>query len=160
MESGTTRGQHAVRIAEPSDAEDVGRLLHDFNAEYSEPTPGPEVLAERISELIAADETTFLLVGEGPYGIAELRFRPSVMTGAPDCYLEELYVVPEMRGRGMGRALMDAVLETARSKGATHIDLGTNEDDVAARALYERMGFTNREGGPDGPAMLFYERDL
>jgi ribosomal protein S18 acetylase RimI-like enzyme len=40
------------------------------------------------------------------------------------------------------------------------MDLGTSEDDEAARALYERLGFTNREGKPDGPVMFFYERDL
>jgi hypothetical protein len=40
------------------------------------------------------------------------------------------------------------------------IDLGTSEDDVGARALYESAGFTNREGGPDGPTMLYYEREL
>jgi hypothetical protein len=32
--------------------------------------------------------------------------------------------------------------------------------DTVARHLYESMGFTNKEGGPDGPAMLFYEREL
>ena len=31
---------------------------------------------------------------------------------------------------------------------------------MAARALYESEGFTNREGRPDGPVMFFYERDL
>jgi hypothetical protein len=40
------------------------------------------------------------------------------------------------------------------------MDVGTSEDDTAARALYESAGFTNREGRPDGPVMLFYERDL
>jgi len=40
------------------------------------------------------------------------------------------------------------------------MDLGTSEDDVAARALYESVGFTNREGGPDGPVNYFYGRDL
>jgi hypothetical protein len=33
-------------------------------------------------------------------------------------------------------------------------------DDVAARALYESAGFRNGEGGPEGPQMLYYERDL
>jgi ribosomal protein S18 acetylase RimI-like enzyme len=51
-------------------------------------------------------------------------------------------------------------MEHARERGARHIDLNTSEDDVAARALYERMGFTNPEGAPDGPPMLYYERDL
>ena len=51
-------------------------------------------------------------------------------------------------------------METARRQGAARMDVGTSEDDVAARALYESAGFTNREGGPDRPMMLFYERDL
>ncbi len=48
----------------------------------------------------------------------------------------------------------------ARERGAAHIELNTAESDVAARALYESSGFTNSEGGPDGPPMLYYERDL
>ena len=43
-------------------------------------------------------------------------------------------------------------MEHSKERGAAHIDLGTSETDVAARALYESAGdFTNREGGPDGP---------
>jgi ribosomal protein S18 acetylase RimI-like enzyme len=75
-------------------------------------------------------------------------------------YLEELYVVPSLRGKGLGRALLDAAMDVARDGGATQMELGTSETDTAARALYERAGFTNREGSPDGPVMLFYEREL
>ena len=101
-----------------------------------------------------------LFVGEAPDGFAELRFRPSLYTGALDAYLEELYVVPERRGHGLGRALLEAAMDHASQRGAARIDLNTSVDDVAARALYESAGFTNREGGPDGPQMLYYERDL
>jgi ribosomal protein S18 acetylase RimI-like enzyme len=110
--------------------------------------------------LIESGEIAVLLGGDGPDRFAELRFRPSLYTGALDAYLEELYVVPERRGHGLGRALLEAAMQHARERGAAHIDLGTSEDDVAARALYENAGFTNREGGPDGPSMLYYERDL
>ena len=55
---------------------------------------------------------------------------------------------------------MDASIELARSRGADYMDLATSEDDVAARALYERSGFRNREGGDDGPVMYCYEREL
>ncbi len=68
--------------------------------------------------------------------------------------------MPERRGRGLGRALLEAALQHARERGAVHIDLGTSEDDVAARALYESVGFTNREGGADGRRMLYDEREL
>jgi ribosomal protein S18 acetylase RimI-like enzyme len=149
-----------VRRATVADAPKVARLLYDFQTEFSEPVPQVAVLGERVAEFIERGEATFLLVGSGPDGIAEIRFRPSLMTGALDAYLEEFYVAPAKRGRGLGRALLEAAMETARAEGAMHMDLGTSEDDAAARALYESAGFTNREGRPDGPVMFFYEREL
>jgi ribosomal protein S18 acetylase RimI-like enzyme len=89
-----------------------------------------------------------------------LRFRPAIWSDALECYLAELYVVPERRGQGLGRALMEAAIELARREGATYMDLGTGEDDRAARALYESMGFDNRGGKPDGAVNYFYEREL
>jgi GNAT superfamily N-acetyltransferase len=149
-----------IRLATAADAPTFGRLLHAFNAEYGELLPQAELIAERAAPLIARGEVTVLFVGEGPDGLAELRFRPSLYTGALDAYLEELYVVPERRGQGLGRALLEAAMDHARQRGAARIDLNTSTDDVAARALYESAGFTNREGGPDGPTMLYYEREL
>jgi ribosomal protein S18 acetylase RimI-like enzyme len=150
----------AVRRASASDARAVAQLLYDFQIEYSEPTPSVSVLAERYEELLRRGEMTILLAGKGPDGFAQLRFRPWVYSSGRHAYLEELYVAPPRRGQGLGRRLLEAAIETARAEGATHMELGTGEDDVAARALYESAGFTNREGGPDGPAMLFYEREL
>jgi ribosomal protein S18 acetylase RimI-like enzyme len=149
-----------VRRADASDAEAIGRLLHDFNTEFDDVTPGPVALAERVRELLGQGELTVLVGGSGPDGLAVLRFRPAIWTTALECYLAELYVVPERRGQGLGRALMEAAIEVARAEGADHMDLGTSEDDVAARALYESLGFINREGGPDGPIAYYYERNL
>jgi ribosomal protein S18 acetylase RimI-like enzyme len=151
---------HTVRRAELADADAVGRLLHDFNTEYDDITPGPDALAERIRELIASGETIVLLAGGGPEGLAVLRFRPALWTSGLECYLAELYVVPNRRGQGLGRALMETAMAVAREEGADSMDLGTGDDDVAARALYESLGFSNREGKPDGPVNYFYERDL
>jgi ribosomal protein S18 acetylase RimI-like enzyme len=149
-----------VRLACADEARVFGKLLHAFNVEFGEETPSEELIAERAGPLIESGDVTVLFAGDGPDGFAQLRFRPSLYTGALDAYLEELYVAPALRGQGLGRALLEAALEHARERGARHIDLNTSEDDVAARALYERMGFTNREGAPDGPPMLYYERDL
>jgi ribosomal protein S18 acetylase RimI-like enzyme len=101
-----------------------------------------------------------LLAGGGPDGVSVLRFRTAIWTGEPEAHLQELYVVPEQRGHGIGRALLEATVSSARDAGATGIDLNTGETDTAARALYTSCGFTNREGRPDGPSMLFYEREL
>jgi ribosomal protein S18 acetylase RimI-like enzyme len=152
--------ERLVRRASAADAQVVGRLLHDFNSEYDDPTPGPDALAERLRQLLAGGDTAVLVGGDGPDGVAVLRFRPAIWTNALECYLAELYVAPGRRGQGLGRALMEAALELAREEGATHMDLGTSEGDVAARALYESLGFSNREGRAAGPVNYFYEREL
>jgi ribosomal protein S18 acetylase RimI-like enzyme len=153
----TPSPQISLRLAAVEDAGEVARLLHDFNTEFDEFSPGVEALAERAAVLIAAGEITVVLGGEGPDGLAQLRLRPSVWTESPDAYLEELYVAPPLRGRGIGRALLERTMEIARERGAGRIDLGTSESDTAAIALYESAGFTNLE---QGARMLFYERDL
>jgi ribosomal protein S18 acetylase RimI-like enzyme len=150
----------AVRRAIAADADAVGRLLHDFNTEFGDPTPGPVQLAARIRELLAGGDTAVLVGGGGPDGLAVLRFRPALWSHALECYLAELYVVPAARGHGLGRALMNAAIELAQGEGADYMDLGTAETDVAARALYESLGFSNREGKPDGPLNYYYEREL
>jgi len=148
-----------VRLADDADAAAIGRLLRDFNREFNEPTPDPEELAARMLQLLSLD-TIVLLAGRGPDGVAVLRFRPAVWTQALECYLAELYVAPAKRRQGIGRALMLSALDAARSRGADRMDLGTSEDDRHAIALYESLGFTNRESGPDGPLTYFYEREL
>jgi ribosomal protein S18 acetylase RimI-like enzyme len=149
-----------VRRAGAGDAGDVGRLLHDFNTEYDEITPGPAALAERMRQLISSGDTVVLLVGDGPDGLAVLRFRPSIWTAGLECYLAELYVAPGLRGEGRGRALMENAIWAARAKGADYIELNTGETDLAARGLYESLGFSNREGKPDGALQYYYEREL
>jgi ribosomal protein S18 acetylase RimI-like enzyme len=155
----------AVRVAGLADAPEAARLLHDFNVEFGDPTPAPAQLAERLRELLEEGRTEILLgdvsaASGGPDGIALLRLRPAIWSAGLECHLAELYVVPEERRRGLGRALMVAAIELARERGADYMDLGTGEQDVAARALYESLGFSNREGKPDGPINYYYEREL
>ncbi len=156
----STKAEVRIRVAEPSDAADVARLLDDFNTEFDDDTPGVEALTRNARRMLTDGDMTVLLAGDGPDALAELRFRRSVWTLETDAHLEELYVAPALRGRGIGRALLSAAMDAARERGATHIDLNTSLDDTAAIGLYETSGFTNREGGPDGPSMVYYEREL
>jgi GNAT superfamily N-acetyltransferase len=149
-----------VRRATAADAPDIGRLLHDFNSEYEAVTPGPGAIARRLAPLMERNETIVLLVGDGPDGLALMRFRESLWTEGLECYLGELYVVPALRGQGRGRALMQAALQAARERGADYMELNTGEGDVAARALYESLGFSRTEGKPDGEVQYYYERLL
>ena len=147
-----------VRLADRGDAAAIGRLLHAFNQEFYEPTPEPEALAERMQTLLGGGDTVVLLAGDGPDGMAVLRLRAAIWSTGLECYLAELYVTPGRRGQGLGRALMEAAIQEARHRGADTMDIGVDEPDLAARRLYESLGFTNR--GQDGSLMFVYERDL
>jgi ribosomal protein S18 acetylase RimI-like enzyme len=148
-----------VREATVEDAAVIARLLHDFNTEFEAETPGVAELTRHAARMLREGEMTVLLGGEGPAGLALLLFRPSVWTDRSEAYLQELYVVPAQRGRGIGQALLEAAIEASRAAGAAWIELNTSESDVAARALYAKLGFNNEEG-PDGATMLYYEREL
>lgn len=141
------------------DAPLIARLLHDFNTEFETETPGVAELTRHATRMLREGEMTVLLGGAGPDGLALLRFRPSVWTDKSEAYLQELYVVPAGRGEGIGEALLEAAIEESRRAGAEWIELNTAETDVAARRLYSKLGFTNKEG-PQGATMLYYEREL
>ena len=147
-----------VRLADRGDAAAIGRLLHAFNQEFDEPTPGPAALTERMRTLLGGGDTLVLLAGDGPDGVAVLRLRAAIWSAGLECYLAELYVTPGRRGQGLGRALMEAAIREARNRDADYMDIGVDEPDLAARRLYESLGFTNRTG--DGSLMFVYERDL
>ena len=126
----------------------MARLLHDFNTEYHGPVPEVGLLtgASRGS----SSATRRPSCSSAPVPTAwRVRFRPSLITGELDAYLEELYVAPAVRGRGSAGCSWRGRW-TRRASAARRMDLGTSEDDDAARALYESAGFTNRERPPTG----------
>jgi ribosomal protein S18 acetylase RimI-like enzyme len=148
-----------IRLADRDDADAIGRLLCAFNREFDEPAPEPPALAERMRQLLDGGDTLVVLAGDGPDGLAVLRFRAAIWSAGLESYLAELYVVPARRGQGLGRLLMKAALREAGDRGADTMDIGVDEPDLAARRLYESLGFSNRSGG-DGPLMYVYEREL
>jgi ribosomal protein S18 acetylase RimI-like enzyme len=154
------KAQYFVRVAGAEDVDSIAWLLHEFNREFNEPTPSPSALANRFRSLLGGGDTCVLLAGDGPDGLAVLRYRMAIWSSGLECYLAELYVVPALRRTGIGRALMNAAMEEARRRGADTMGIGVDEPDEAARGLYESLGFSHRTGGPDGPVMYVYERDL
>lgn len=152
----------SARVGTVDDAAEIARLLDAFNREYDTPTPGVEILTVRCRDLMEEGETAAVLDAEPDVGVGVVRFRRSLWTESPtalDAYLEELYVVPGHRGRGIGKALLNLVIEESRRRGAVRVELGTSTDDHAAIGLYESTGFTNLEG-EGGPSMLVYELEF
>lgn len=142
-----------------ADADVVAELLDRFNREYDTPSPGPAVLAARLTELLAGGRVTAVLVGEPAIGIALLTFRPNVWFDGPVALLDELYVVPEERRRGIGTALLKAAEKLCRQRRSRLLEINVDGEDIDARRFYERHGYINHEPGQTQP-QLYYHRDL
>ena len=72
-------------------------------------------------------------------GIAHYVFHRSCWTAGDYCYLQDLFVAERARNLGLGRALIAAVEEKARAKGASRIYWLTHETNADARALYDKL---------------------
>ncbi len=72
-------------------------------------------------------------------GIVHLVFHRSTWTAGPYCYLQDLFTAEEARGRGVGRALIEAVYASAREEGASRVHWLTHETNAEARLLYDRI---------------------
>ena len=147
------------RIADPAEARAVAELLDAFNRQFATPTPGPDVLTTRLETLLAGDAVVAFVSGDPPVAVAVMTLRPNVWYDGPVGLLDELYVVPALRGQGIGSALLALVEATARQRGAEQLEINVDGEDTDARRFYERHGYTNTEPGQDEP-MLYYYRDL
>jgi GNAT superfamily N-acetyltransferase len=82
---------------------------------------------------------------DGLIGFSHYLFQRSTWLVEPRCYLQDLYVLADARGEGVGRALIGAVAAVAKEAGAANVFWNTHETNATARRLYdavaERTGF-------------------
>jgi GNAT superfamily N-acetyltransferase len=147
------------RVATVAEVASVAGLLDEFNREYDTPTPGMAILATRLGWLLAGGDVVALLTGEPAVAVALLTLRPNVWYDGPVALLDELYVAPGKRGRGLGSALLAAAEAVTRQRGGELLEINVDGDDTGARRFYERHGYVNSEPGEDQP-LLYYYREL
>jgi GNAT superfamily N-acetyltransferase len=143
-----------TRLATPDDAVEVARLLHDFNTEFDTPSPGVDALAERLAELLGGPSTVAILAGRPSLGVALVTLRPNVWYPGPVALLDELYVVPDHRGRGIGSEILSHLMTVAAERSVDLIEINVDEADVDAQRFYERHGFSGLE--PDTGERAYY----
>jgi GNAT superfamily N-acetyltransferase len=83
--------------------------------------------------LVAEDEAGRLV------GLAQYLFHATTWSPAPRCYLNDLFAVPEARGRGVGKSLIEAVYAAADARGASQVYWLTQTFNFEARQLYDRI---------------------
>jgi len=132
-----------VRIAEPTDLAALVVLFEAYRSFYdqaSDAVGAEKFLADRFR---LKDSTIFVAIVSGPEPIGFMQLYPSLSSTAMRriFVLNDLYVAPEARRLGVGRALMDAAKEYARSEGAVRLTLSTAIDNATAQRLYEASGY-------------------
>ncbi len=147
-------GRAGVRLATPDDADVLAQLLHDFNTEFDTPSPGPDVLAPRLADLLAASSTFAVLAGTPAVGLALVTVRPNVWYDGPVALLDELYVEPDRRNGGLGSAMLAEVVAQCHARGVELVEINVDEGDVDAQRFYVRHGFSATE--PDTGERAFY----
>jgi GNAT superfamily N-acetyltransferase len=114
-------------------------LARGYKAFYRDPTPD-EQFQRAWERLMSADELHGLGARDGGrlVGIAHFLFHPTVWQGEA-CYLQDLFTAESARGKGVARALIEAVAATARKRGVDRYYWLTAEDNVTARTLYDKV---------------------
>jgi GNAT superfamily N-acetyltransferase len=133
----------AVRNARPADLPRFVELLAEQLAGHSLEPPR-ETLAAAVEALAASPALGRLLVaehGDTIVGIAAMSWAFSLEHGGRSAWLDELYVRPVDRGRGIGTALVRACFEEASAAGAVAMDLEVEAGHEDVERLYDREGF-------------------
>lgn len=128
-----------IRDAEPGD-EAAWRGLWSQYLNFYEVDLTPEVTAATWARLMdpASPMKMRLAVVDGrPVGFAIHLHHPSTWVAGEDCYLEDLFLAPEARGKGLGRALIDDLIDLARARGWHRLYWHTDEENATARKLYD-----------------------
>ena len=130
-----------VRLAGPDDIDVVARLLTEFRDHEGRDWPPDESIRAGVERLMPRDDTEYLLGGDPPAGVVQLRYRWGVWWDAEDCNVEDVFVRADARGSGLGRELVSAAVDRARERGCRRMELDTAHDNAAAQGLYRSLGF-------------------
>jgi GNAT superfamily N-acetyltransferase len=152
-------GQLEIRPAGPDDAVALTGLIGGFRDHLRARSPSDADVARALPRALASPAVEFAcawLDGRAA-GFTQLHFFPSVWAGGTEARLEDLFVAPDARRRGVGRALLHHALARARDRGAARLTLNTNERNEPAQALYRAEGFrmVSHALFPDGREVLW-----
>jgi aminoglycoside 6'-N-acetyltransferase I len=108
--------------------------------------PVPEDFARRLREAVESGDLEVVAASsEGRVvGVAVLAYRLSVSAGGLFASIEDLYVEPDARRRGVGRALLEAVGERCTARGVSYVEAQVEEREAAA--FYAASGYEEEPG--------------
>lgn len=130
-----------IRAALPSD-EAVWRQLWQGYCEFYEVQVPEAVTSRTWQRILDPDSAVLCMVAEVDghvCGFAHCVVHENTWETQPVCYLEDLYVAPGARGRGIGRALLEWLVAAMRAEGWARLYWMTHRDNAQARRLYDHF---------------------
>jgi len=147
-----------IRPARPDDFDDWLPLWDGYNAFYGrsgETALAPEITRATWSRFFDAYEPMWALVAEDDgllVGLAHYLFHRSTTALQPSCYMQDLFTASAARGRGVGRALIEAVYDAAARAGVARVYWQTHQTNATAMRLYDQIA--------EKPGFVIYRRIL
>ena len=134
-----------IRLCHPEDAPLLAPLIAALAAEEGVEPAELDSIETVVSALLQSGVSDFLLATvEGrPVGCLQIAYRLSTWHAAPYAYLEDFYLAPEARAKGIGTKMLDYALQRAEGQRADQITLDVRAANSAARRLYRRFGFAD-----------------
>lgn len=130
-----------IRAALPSD-EAAWRELWKGYCDFYDAQVRPEVTERTWKRILDPDSQIMCVVAEVEgqvYGFANCVVHENTWEAQPVCYLEDLFVRPAARGRGIGSALLEWLRNAMRAEGWARLYWVTHADNATARRLYDRF---------------------
>lgn len=140
-------GAFSVALGTAADCGECARLLVEQLGEHRiEVSPG--TLARVLEVAIVDVRRSFLVLARVEGRVVGVAYVATILSAehcGPVAWLEELYVIPDCRHRGIGTALVTAVMEQARNVGIVAVDLEVDKEHKRVISLYQRLGFRRLE---------------
>ncbi|MFC1569271.1 GNAT family N-acetyltransferase [bacterium] len=152
-----------IQIATSNDIPDLTRLASLFRDMLQRQTPTDAEFQKGIETLFNSPDAEFILAKDAASnacGYILQRFYYSMWHPGFESRIEDLYVIPESRGSGIGKKLVEFAIDRAREKQCLSIYLDTNENNEAANSVYQSLGFICKSNRWKGGKQIFYRLSL
>ncbi len=138
-----TQRELLIQLCRPHDASRVAPLIQALANEEGADPADVEDITIIIEALLQSGASDFLLasVDGEPIGCLQIAYRLSTWQAQPYAYIEDFYLAPSMRRRGIGSKLLDYALQRAEGQRADYIALDARSANRGAIRLYEQLGF-------------------
>lgn len=138
-----------IRSATPADADTVFRFIEEL-ARYEQEPEAVVCTADELRAQLASEAPPFSCLlaeidGEA-VGFALYFFNYSTWRGRPGLYLEDLFVLPEARGRGAGKRLLRELARVAVERGCARMEWAVLDWNATAIGFYESLGARRLDG--------------